>query len=100
MLNPGLVGLSILDSFALELPLVTTSFESQAAEIAYLDSGRNGIMTENSEEAFVQGVVDLFKDRSLIRRLAYACKEDSSRYSLENMAANYCKGIIDALRMS
>jgi glycosyltransferase involved in cell wall biosynthesis len=54
MLNPGLVGLGILDSFACEVPMVTTDCRIHSPEIAYLEHGVNGLMTPNSLERYVE----------------------------------------------
>ena len=47
-LMPGGVGLGVLDSFALSVPLVTTSVPSQGPEIEYLEDGINGLIVENA----------------------------------------------------
>lgn len=97
MLNPGLVGLGILDSFALGIPMITTDCKIHSPEIAYLESGRNGIMTPDNVELYVDSVVSLLKDDQLRNKIASACIEDSHRYSLENMVNNFCDGILTAL---
>ena len=56
------VGLGILDSFALGIPMVTTDCKIHSPEIAYLKSGRNGLMIADSEEAFIEGVERLLKN--------------------------------------
>jgi glycosyltransferase involved in cell wall biosynthesis len=97
MLNPGLVGLGILDSFALGIPMITTDCKIHSPEIAYLESGRNGIMTPDNVESFVDSVVSLLNDDQLRNKIASACIEDSHRYSLEKMVDNFCEGILKAL---
>jgi L-malate glycosyltransferase len=49
-LMPGLVGLGILDSFALQTPIVTTNFPFHSPEFSYLVNGENGIITADSFE--------------------------------------------------
>ncbi len=97
MLNPGLVGLGILDSFTMGLPMVTTDCGIHSPEIAYLESGRNGLMTANDSKAFVDGVLSLYKNPALRDSMVAACKEDSTRYSLEKMVKNFSLGILKAL---
>ena len=98
MLNPGLVGLNILDSFALGLPMVTTDCTIHSPEIAYLRPGENGLLTANREDAFVQGVAAILEDSVLADKLGAGCRADAKRYTIENMAENFCKGILKALR--
>jgi glycosyltransferase involved in cell wall biosynthesis len=97
MLNPGMVGLGILDSFAMGLPIVTTDCKIHSPEIAYLESGRNGLMTENNVEAFVEGVERLLLNPELQQNLASEAMKDSSRYLMDIMVQNFCDGIIKAL---
>ena len=97
LLNPGMVGVGILDGFAMRLPLVTTDCGIHSPEIAYLEPGRNGLMTTDHVPAFVEGVAGLFEDPELRERLASGCDASSSRYTLDLMAENFCAGIVRAL---
>jgi len=100
MLNPGLVGLCILDSFAMGIPLVTTDCGIHSPEIAYLKSGENGLMTKNSTESFKKGVLSLFTDQKRYESLSAGCIADSKTYSLDKMAANFSGGICKALTLN
>jgi len=97
MLNPGMVGLGILDSFAMGLPMVTTDCRIHSPEIAYLDPGRNGIITDNTLEAFTEEVGKLFVNPGLRQKIAEEGIKDSSEYLLENMVQRFCEGITQAL---
>lgn len=99
MLNPGMVGLGILDSFAMGLPMVTTDCGIHSPEIAYLESGVNGLMTADDLPAFVEGVSRCLIDESLRMRLVRGCQEAASVYTLDLMAENFCDGILDALKL-
>ena len=91
------VGLGILDSFALGIPMVTTDCKIHSPEIAYLESGRNGLMVADSEEAFIEGVERLLKNDEMRDAMAAECKKDAQRYSLEKMVNNFCEGVLKAL---
>lgn len=97
MLNPGMVGLGILDSFALGIPLVTTGCNIHSPEISYLESGRNGLMVPDDLEAFVGGVSSLMENPAAWRSMSDSCIEAGARYTLENMAQSFCAGIVNAL---
>lgn len=97
MLNPGLVGLGILDSFSFGIPLITTDCGIHSPEIAYLENGKNGIMTEDSIDAFVAGAEALLKDQNRLDHMKKQCLEDSEKYTLEAMVDNFVIGIENAL---
>ncbi len=97
LLNPGLVGLSILDGFAAGIPIVTTDCGLHSPEIDYLRQGENGYMTANSLEDYVQTVERILTDSALASRLQKGCLEASNHYTIENMAENFRAGILKVL---
>ena len=97
LLNPGMVGLGILDGFVMGLPLVTSDCGIHSPEIAYLEPGQNGLMTADNIPAFVAGVASLLDDAGLRRQLAGACVAAASRYTLDLMTEKFCDGILRAL---
>lgn len=100
MLNPGLVGLGILDSFVCEVPMVTTDCGLHSPEIAYLSVGVNGEMTANTEAAFVSKVVRVLSDPFYRMRLRRGCAESAQRYTVANMATNFAQGVASCLDAS
>jgi len=99
-LMPGLVGLGIVDSFLFGMPLITTDCKCHSPEIAYLEQGRNGYMTENTLEAYSAKIVEVLKDEDQLRTLSANCREDARQYTIENMAANFSEGILRALKLA
>jgi len=97
LLIPCAVGLGVLDSFAMGLPMVTTNCGRHGPEIAYLVHEKNGLMTENRIEAFVAAVVGLLNSEDRRAAMAEACRADLHRYTLDNMVAAYVDGICKAL---
>ncbi len=93
MLNPGLVGLGVLDSFACEVPIVTTDCGLHSPEITYLQSGRNGLITENSLNGYVQECVALISDPMKLLALRNNCRDSANEYTIENMARNFVNGV-------
>jgi glycosyltransferase involved in cell wall biosynthesis len=98
MLNPGLVGLHIVDAFCAALVMVTTSNARHSPEVAYLKNGINGYSTDDSPEAYGDAVLRLLTDKALLARMKSAAYADSEYYSLENMVENFAKGIAGALQ--
>lgn len=93
MLNPGLVGLGILDAFIAGLPIATTDCGLHSPEIAYLEHRRNGFMTANSMDAFVHDVAAALSDTESLERMGAAALASADRYTLAAMAENFTTGI-------
>jgi len=92
-----LVGLGILDAFALQKPFITTSYPCHGPEIEYLINGDNGLMTDNSVEAFAAAVVEILSSDYLRRRIQVGCQKAAMTYTIEHMVQNYVQGIEKAL---
>jgi glycosyltransferase involved in cell wall biosynthesis len=93
MLNPGLVGLGILDSFVCALPMVTTDCGLHSPEITYLESGVNGLMTPDDVTAYADAIVRLLSDGALAERMRTGCARSAPKYTVENMAERFLGGI-------
>lgn len=96
-LMPGLVGLTIIDSFITEVPIVTTRDAKHSPEIAYLVSDENGVIAGNELQDFVDKVVFYMSDNMALERLRQGCREASRNLTLENMIGNFAHGIEKAL---
>ena len=66
LLMPGAVDLGVLDSFALGVPMVTTSVANHGPEIDYLKNGINGIIVPDTDypEAYAEAVVFLLRNET------------------------------------
>ena len=96
-LMPGAVGLTLLNAFALETPLITTRLHDHGPEIEYLRQERNGLMTENTLEAFVEGAVRVLSSPALLEQMRNGCRESADHYTLRNMVSNFQRGVHGAL---
>jgi L-malate glycosyltransferase len=97
MLNPGAVGLGIVDSFVCGVPLVTTDCGQHGPEIAYLQHGGNGLMTRDEVDDFAVTVSSLLTDPASLKRMSQACLTDANKYSLDAMATRFVNGMAQAL---
>lgn len=95
-LMPGLVGLGILDSFAFETPIVTTNYEFHSPEIEYLEHGYNGIVTENTVEAYSNTVAKILLEGG-DQPMRENCRLSARKYTIEQMVDNFKSGILKAL---
>jgi glycosyltransferase involved in cell wall biosynthesis len=99
LLMPGAVGLAILDSFAMRMPIVTTDFGFHGPEIDYLENGHNGVMIAPATDIdrYASAVAELLTNRERLGEMADNCGHCASRLTIENMASQCLDGILRAL---
>jgi glycosyltransferase involved in cell wall biosynthesis len=97
MLNPGALGLGIMDSFACQTPMITTNCGNHGPEIAYLDNGINGVMTPDNLGAYVEACVNLHRDAQAMDTLKAGCEASAREYTVENMACRFANGVAHVL---
>lgn len=100
ILNPGLVGLSILDSFTAGVPMITTDCGLHSPEIAYLDNGSNGLITKNTITDYVENVLLFFRNDELRTTLATGAANSAKYYTIQNMGENFVNGILRSLSVN
>ncbi len=98
VLNPGAVGLHVLDAFALGLPMITTSTALHGPEIAYLQDGVTGFTTNDNPHDYSEQVLKLIRNPLLAQEMRNNCLLAGQNYSIQNMAANFVGGILQCLK--
>ena len=98
MLNPGLVGLHIVDAFCSGLAMMTTTTARHSPEVAYLRDGINGVATDDSPQAYSRAVLEVITNPDRLASMKKAALADSERYTLENMVLHFADGIEAAIR--
>jgi glycosyltransferase involved in cell wall biosynthesis len=98
VLNPGVMGLGILDAFACGLPVITTDIPGHGPEIDYFENGRNGLMCRPVLSDYADTAVSVLVDRSLHCRLSAGALAGAGRYSLDAMVENFKNGILQCLK--
>lgn len=93
MLNPGLIGLGILDAFAAGLPLITTDCGVHSPEIAYLQPGHNGLMCAPQTHALVDTALQVWRDPALAQRLRLGSEAAAEAYGLDQMVERFAQGV-------
>ncbi len=98
-LMPGLVGLNIVDAFAMGLPTITTNIDYHSPEIEYLVNGVNGVVTaENATpREFGTAAADLLDNETLLAELSAGAEESGRSLTAENMAQRFADGVVQAL---
>ena len=98
-LMPGVVGLAVLDAFALAVPLVTTAVPGHGPEIDYLDDGTNSILVQQmqSPAAYARTVAELLRDEQRRQLLIEGCRAAAEIYTVENMVERFAAGVTQAL---
>lgn len=97
MLNPGALGLGVMDAFVCEAPMITTDCGNHGPEIAYLENGINGVMTANDLNAYVEASVHLLRDAQALETLRAGCIASAKEYTVENMARRFADGVVKAV---
>ena len=95
--NPGLLGLGILDAFALGLPVLTTTFGLSSPEASYLQSGENGLVSDFSVDDFAGATRALLGDPGRLASLRAGSALASQQFSIAAMALRFADGIGDCL---
>jgi hypothetical protein len=93
---PYYVGLGVLDSFAMETPMITTANPYHGPEIEYLEHGINGLITKEDIIDYSQTLIDTLKTEKYID-LIKGCKSSIEKYTVENMVENFKNGILSCL---
>jgi glycosyltransferase involved in cell wall biosynthesis len=99
MLLPGLVGLGVLDSFALEIPLVTVDLDFHSPEVEYLRNGENGLKLPagTDPDAYAVAVSRLLLNDEERERLHEGCRVSAQEYTIEAMVRRFTAGVHGAL---
>ncbi len=99
-LMPGLVGLNIVDGFALGLPTITTNIDYHSPEIEYLLEGVNGIVTpeHSTPEEFASVAADVLGSSERLAALREGAELAGKELSIADMAQRFADGIVQALR--
>lgn len=97
MLNPGALGLGVMDAFVCQVPMITTECGNHGPEIAYLESGINGVMTMDDLDRYVEASVHLLRDAQTLQTLRDGCAASAQEYTVENMAQRFADGISNAV---
>lgn len=92
-LMPGLVGLAILDSFAMQTPIITTNYPFHSPEIEYLENEKNGLLVNQDVQDYANAVVKVLREKSLLEKLRKGGKKSAEQYTLDKMVANMADGI-------
>ncbi len=101
LLNPGLVGLGVLDAFVAGLPLLGTDFcRLRSPEFAYLQPGENCLISADSPADYANSVIGLLQDRVALARLQAGARRSAAGYSVEGMAQRFCQGIAQCLALA
>lgn len=97
MLNPGLVGLGLLDSFVCEVPMITTTSAMHSPEISYLENNVNGIMTADDLKSYVVTCISLLRNHKKLNELRAACNVSAKKYTVANMVSRFVDGVMGCI---
>jgi glycosyltransferase involved in cell wall biosynthesis len=98
VVNPGLVGLAVLDSFAAAVPLLTMADSLHSPEFSYVESGVNGLVVEGNESDFAKAVLSILEDAELALHLRIGAAKSAKLYSVEKMVEHTKEGVLRCLK--
>lgn len=96
-LNPGVVGLGVLDAFCAGLPVITCDRDAHGPEVEYIENDFNGLVLGADMTAYADTVIDLLHDDERLRRMQRAAHDSAARHSIDAMAENFARGITACL---
>jgi glycosyltransferase involved in cell wall biosynthesis len=93
MASSGYVGLSALDALSCGLPVIFSETEPNAPEVETLKTGNNALaFAEDSPNDLARALLEVYTNRERwLARAATNCTLVANRYSLENMAQQFCR---------
>ncbi|MEM1126795.1 MAG: glycosyltransferase family 4 protein [Bacteroidota bacterium] len=98
LMMPGLVGLAVLDAFALETPMITVSDPRHGPEIHYLRHGENGLcLAATTPAAYARSVAAVLTQPDYLKHLKDGCVASAQHYTLENMVERFSAAMRRAL---
>ncbi|AKJ27926.1 glycosyltransferase family 4 protein [Caldimonas brevitalea] len=97
MLNPGKVGLNVVDALQARVPMITTDCKTHSPEVSYLRHGVNGLMTADDIDAYANSIAELLRDEVRLDVLRDGCAREAATISIEQMAERFCEGIRECL---
>lgn len=99
-LNPGALGLGILDAFCAGIPMLTTGQLTHGPEIEYLHHQQNGLLLDSSAHAYADGILQLLGDSAFQDSLRNGALASAQQYSIETMVENFAVGVERCLHPS
>jgi len=93
VINPGAVGLHVLDSFCSGTPIITIADSLHGPEVAYLKDGVNGLVIKGDVSQYADAVISLFNEPAKLDLIKYAALHDAKKYTLDNMVNQFADGI-------
>lgn len=94
ILNPGLIGLVVLDAFCAGLPVVTTGGDTRhSPEVAMLEENLTGFFPAPTPQAYAQTVIDLLADKERYAKSCHAAIQAGKKYTIDNMVQHFADGI-------
>jgi glycosyltransferase involved in cell wall biosynthesis len=98
LLNPGLIGLVAVDSFHAETPLVAVTAATHSPEFEYLTPENSLVLPSTCRGAdLAEATVSLLSDQARLLALRQGCHTSALHFTIEAMAHNFHRGILDAM---
>jgi len=97
LLNPYFLGLVIVDAFRAGLPVVTVRAGNHSPEVAYLEEGVTGLLTEPDVHQYARAIIELLRSSRALREMKTAALRAGEKYPLQFMVERFADGILACL---
>jgi len=97
-LNPGAIGLNIVDSLTIGIPMITTDNGIHGPEIAYLANGSNGLLLPPDPRLYAEKVIELISDETKLSQMKNNALRDGKGYTIDAMVDRFKNGVLQSLQ--
>lgn len=94
----GIAGLNILDAMAVGLPVLAPQRSDHSPEIAFIEHGINGYITQDCMMEMARQAADLIADTDRLAALEQAARQTALQLSIANMAQHLLAPVFLGLR--
>lgn len=90
----GIAGLNVLDAMAVGLPVIAPRRSDHSPEIAFIEHGVNGYITQDCMTEMAQKVAELIADPDRVVALQKAARQTAMQLTIANMAQHLLEPIL------
>ncbi len=100
-IQPGLVGLHVVDAFAFQTPMMTVRNEIHSHEFDYLIDDENAVVLPEGASAseLADATALVFADPTRLQNLQRGCARSAELYTIDAMVERFAEGIDAAIRL-
>ena len=87
--NPGFIGLGLLDACAMGVPVLLSSAVNHSHEYEYFEDTAGFLISGKSANDFASSIIKISEDRLTLESKSFKAISLASKYTIENMAYRF-----------